>query len=65
MYVKDKLLCNRDTCTSNMCSEHGYRGIDGVYVGVKLLYKHLKIGSGWSTKELPSIRLKGLAYHNF
>ena len=35
-----------------------YRGIDGVHVGVELLYEHIGTPQGFLTKRSPSLRAK-------
>ena len=39
-YIRNKLRCDRNACTSNMSEKLRYRLINSMYVGVKLLDKH-------------------------
>jgi len=50
-YFGDKFRSNNDTCTSKMCSKMRHKGIESVYVGVELLYKHIGTTNGFSIKE--------------
>ena len=50
-YFENKLWSNNDTCTSKYSSEIRNRGIDMVYVGVELPYKHTRTTNRFFTKK--------------
>ena len=39
-YLANKIWSNYDMCSSKYCSKLRNRGINNMYVGVELLYKH-------------------------
>ena len=45
-YLTYKILGKYDTCTSKCSSKLRYKGIETVYIGVKLLYKHNRTPQG-------------------
>ena len=54
MHIRNKLRCDRNTCTSNVSEEKRYWTINPVHVGVELLDKHEKTGDRDVTQWLPS-----------
>ena len=53
-YLGYKIQSNYNTCTSKSHSELRHRGIDAVYVGVKLLNKHDRAPHEFLTERFPS-----------
>ena len=53
-YLGYKILSEYDTCTSECRGKLRYKGIDTVYIRVKLMYKHDKVPQGYLTKRFPS-----------
>ena len=53
-YLGYKIRSNYYTCTSECSSKLRYKGIDAVYIGVKLLYKHDRTPQGSLKKRFPT-----------
>ena len=53
-YLGYKIRSDYDTCTSKCRGKLRYRGIDTMYIGVKILYKHNRAPQGYLTKRFPS-----------
>jgi len=45
-------------CSLEHCSKLENKGIDSVYLGVELLYKHIGTPKGFFTERLPTPRAK-------
>ena len=53
-YIRNKLRCDRNACTSNASKEKRYWMINPVHVGVKLLDKHERTSDRDVIQRLPS-----------
>ena len=53
-YLGNKIQGNYDMCTSNERSKLRYRGIDAMYIGVKLLYNHDQTPQWTFTERSPT-----------
>ena len=51
-------------CTIKYRSKPRYRGIDGVHIGVKLLYEHVGTPWGFLTKRSPSLRANSIEWRS-
>ena len=58
LYTGKKVQSNYDTCASEYCSKLRNKGIDGMHVGVELLYEHDGTPNGFLIERFPTPRAK-------